>query len=588
MTYAFGAHYISGVAYPHTTLGRWNEGVYEVLKDHHVAVQYLGDLGSSLVKLAIRITLIAKNIITLAVSLPTCPFSAEGRRLVPIVFTDLKDSLSITIESLFAEFLAPLITLGAYWEGLSSPLPEDRLPIRYLNEEQNYFFEPDRPLNSDLVCAIRDKDQERIKLLCQLRADINDAFTYYNDAYLGFCREDPELARLLVDLGFDLNRRNFWKDTLLNQAITKEDGEAVSFLIELGANVNQPGLYGRTPLENVLFKKNNQILELLCKNGANLNQPLIYGSPPLFYTFSVWQQTCSIWDLEDANSVFIGLEMMKILIKYGANLNQQVNGETLLSMAVARKDLNAVSFLHQSGANLNSSPPLLIKAIINSGLHGYKMFQHLLKLGVDPNQVDNQNRTVLDLALDKPRILYTQLLLGAGADPYRITGWMNNALLKEIEEKCTRLAIMALSLMRIMPKASKNRPNRNLPADIAGRIVSFLAPASIFKMVEKGLNVDDLLSILSSKILPSNNIYRVLLQHMQMLYARFGYGFYVNQKDELGKTRFEKAVMSQDLSLANLLFSFGADLSAESRSVQIAYHKLKFPGPSLQEFKKNT
>ena len=76
-------------------------------------------------------------------------------------------------------------------------------------------------------------------------------------------------ATLLIDNGSDLTIRDYYKFTILHEAVLGGNYKMVNLLLEKGADPNARDKYGTTPCTIISFKTDEQaIRKLLHKQGA--------------------------------------------------------------------------------------------------------------------------------------------------------------------------------------------------------------------------------------------------------------------------------------------------------------------------------
>ncbi|KAJ5113979.1 hypothetical protein N7456_002513 [Penicillium angulare] len=161
-----------------------------------------------------------------------------------------------------------------------------------------------------LFKAVQGKDETMVELLLKYGAEPNVPFLYWEHEIddwspltpLGLAMRDKryDMAMLLLRYGADINCRGWKGHTMLVQAIPRMGLQNIEIMLGCGANPNI-----RT--DNNLF--------------------------PLF--LAVMRQD---------------IELAKMLIKYGADPNDKMNGISLLSWATRNNDLEMKNLLYQHGA----------------------------------------------------------------------------------------------------------------------------------------------------------------------------------------------------------------------------------------------
>ena len=255
--------------------------------------------------------------------------------------------------------------------------------------------------------------------------------------HLAASKGEVEILKHALEAGIPIDQRTNFNLTPLYLAIKENKYEAVEFLIEQGAlaegKLDEYNNYG-----NILFfpirNKNYKMLELLVNNGVLLNEDLrIYTNDRKILRFirSKGQQNsepqADIRDREweKAYNYIIGgnLERLKELENSGKDLsNMYYDGEPAICIAVENNQLQIVEYLvkkydcQKLVDRINGRNALHYAAMSDNS---YKMLDVLLQNGFDPNELDKDNNTPLNLAVccnyNKPQ--YTRLLLDNGANP---------------------------------------------------------------------------------------------------------------------------------------------------------------------------
>jgi serine/threonine-protein phosphatase 6 regulatory ankyrin repeat subunit B len=97
-----------------------------------------------------------------------------------------------------------------------------------------------------------------------------------------------ELARLLIEGGFNINRPSSGGATYLHQAALKGQKKIVQLFLERGADVNAPDETGGTPLHDAALAGNPEVILLLLDHGATIDAvDRDSGATPLMLAASV-------------------------------------------------------------------------------------------------------------------------------------------------------------------------------------------------------------------------------------------------------------------------------------------------------------
>lgn len=123
-------------------------------------------------------------------------------------------------------------------------------------------------------------------------------------------------------------------------AISEKNTKVVQMLLDFGVDIEQEGRYGGAALYNAICHDTN-IVKLLIKHGANVNKRLSEDrATPLIKATKCFE-----------NGSIANTEHIKILLKYGADINaKDVNGITALKMAEMQNDQSTINLLRSYGA----------------------------------------------------------------------------------------------------------------------------------------------------------------------------------------------------------------------------------------------
>ena len=115
------------------------------------------------------------------------------------------------------------------------------------------------------------------------------------------------------------------------------------YLIDHGAKVNVKAKGGFTPLTEACAYGNYEIVKLLLESGADRSIKGQYGTTPL-----IFGATCSNWS-KDA------LKIVKLLIKYGADINAVDEGSNNALLGIISRDrfkIEVAKYLIDCGIDL--------------------------------------------------------------------------------------------------------------------------------------------------------------------------------------------------------------------------------------------
>lgn len=204
----------------------------------------------------------------------------------------------------------------------------------------NLLIESDADLNAldndnwtALAHATYHGNKNCIKLLIDKGADPNYvANNAYPPIFISIEIRDKNTLNFLLKNGANPNINKNSRPPLI-RAIFQEDIDSVDLLIEFGANVNYNSKSNHSVLSSAVLKGNSEIIEKLLRNKANPNIEM--GSRN--------KETAVFWAAKHHE-----IDTLKLLIKYGANLNI-LNSKGLTALDVTpHKDVQKI--LRQNGA----------------------------------------------------------------------------------------------------------------------------------------------------------------------------------------------------------------------------------------------
>ncbi|KAL1458264.1 hypothetical protein WDU94_008426 [Cyamophila willieti] len=202
-----------------------------------------------------------------------------------------------------------------------------------------------------------------------------------------------------------------------------------ALLIHKGANVNRKDDKGLTPLHLACFFRYLDIVKLLLSKNADVHADGLMGTPILSVT---------IWDrpprarLNDKNL----LDLLSVLIKYGANVNDKVGELSPLHFAVKENNVKVLDLLITNKVDVNASIygiPLLTVAVEKESID---IIQAILKVdNLDLNLRDESMYTPLHRACRMGNLKIVKLLVDRGFDVNAQTENQFTPLLEAIESR---------------------------------------------------------------------------------------------------------------------------------------------------------
>jgi ankyrin repeat protein len=262
------------------------------------------------------------------------------------------------------------------------------------------------PLVSDDIREIGDRDAEKemAKTIRRKTREKNKAGESLKDA-----ARDGNLNEVqqLIAMGADVNAVAACNRTAISLAIQMGKIPVINALLDAGANPNlsdetDDGLDANSPLmeaASTFFATNRgEMVRLLIKRGANLNQQDADGRTPLIHALR-----------------YSDMDVIETLIKAGADLDiRDKEGNTALMTAELNQSSKVVNILKQSGASLHGLKEIeLLQAVDSGDVDGVRKF--LENNSVDIN-IRLGNATLLCRAAYNGHPEITKLLIKAGAD----------------------------------------------------------------------------------------------------------------------------------------------------------------------------
>ena len=196
-------------------------------------------------------------------------------------------------------------------------------------------------------------------------------------------RRHPEMMRLLISKGADVNARSIDRDyqrhvTAEGRPKSLDSGglspllyaarenciACVDVLLQSKVDIDLPDPDGVSPLLVAIMNANWDLAKQLIDAGADVNQWDIYGESPLYTAIDLRARIDGGRNSIDAPNTITGLAIVKLLLERGANPNMQLTfkpanargaintrGATPLIRAAVNADAEVVKLLLEKGAD---------------------------------------------------------------------------------------------------------------------------------------------------------------------------------------------------------------------------------------------
>lgn len=308
-----------------------------------------------------------------------------------------------------------------------------------------------------------------VKILLEKGADKSVKNTQGETPLHVSCKtENIVITKLLLEQNAAPDIPDVYSSTPLHISVEKECLEIVQLLLNHNAPVNaytfKTDYEGFTPLHISVIKKNVEITKILLENKANINAPLSSINNKFHeFPFMMFKGYTPVHLAIESNEVKIvklifesqkgniktdlqgltllqlaieigNLEIIEILLNSGSNVNFYSNidyciGQTPLHMAIYKKDIRVVKSLLEKGANIDASIKLTQasdkseQSFLNLSHAGYSSLHLAVQLGnteiiklllsyyPEIDKADCKGFTPLHLSVELNKLEVVQILL---------------------------------------------------------------------------------------------------------------------------------------------------------------------------------
>lgn len=260
---------------------------------------------------------------------------------------------------------------------------------------------------TELTAAIIYDDEEAVRRIISEGGDVNEPVIDFmsNDfwdsgkifpLYVAVDNGNPEIIRMLIDAGADVNNNETLSGTSLHHAVRNDNIEVVRMLIEAGADVQLPNYFAALEKKIVAFTplydaKSVEIARMLIDAGADVNATGTDYFPIIGVAHNI------AIDVDKPSSSYENTQLfsiVRLLIENGADVNTSSigrnAGNTPLHNASGTADEDVIMALLRNGAHVNATNNLGSTPLHHAARWGDRdSILALLAHGANPNARNN-------------------------------------------------------------------------------------------------------------------------------------------------------------------------------------------------------
>ena len=451
------------------------------------------------------------------------------------------------------------------------------------NVENNKGITPLQMLSQcDMNLDVKDKGiiLNLLLLLLKHDADVNKRDWANNTPlHLAIRGNRFMIAETLLERGAGANVENNQGETplhILSQSDFKDEGIILNLALLLmtnhGAEANKQNKVKDTPLHLAIRRNRSRLAGILLQHGADANAENNDGMTPL--------QILSESYAKDEHNI---LNVAQLLLKHGAEANRwDKANNTPLHLAVQRNRFMFAECLleHDADANVennNGQTPfqILSQSHIEDEHFLLRLALLLLKSGVNVNRLDNDNGTLLHLAIQRNRFKLAEILVEHGADT-NIENNEGRTPLHILSESSVNDERNVLNLVKLLLKhgAELNRQDKvnNTPLHLAIQRNMFMIAESL---LEHGADANaENNQVMTPLHLLSDGNTNDECNILDLLLLLLKNGAGVDRRDEDSMTPLHLAIHRGKFMIAGILLEHGANSNAETNAGVTPLHIL--------------
>ena len=251
--------------------------------------------------------------------------------------------------------------------------------------------------------------------------------------------DHEEFIKLLIDKGANINAKDKNGKTALMKAAEYDKSSVIEILLKAGANIDEKDNNGWTALIWAETKGDKKTVDMLVKAGADTT--IFNDVTLLIYSAKIGDiekvkklidkgvnvnAYASITNIFDRNNIYTALmgavrgghtDIVKLLIKNGADVNLEDYISSMLNSATMKGDVDIVKMLLDAGADANKQDIFSTTALNSAASACYfDIVKMLLDAGADVNNRDIMNGTALISSASAGCFDIVKMLVDHGAD----------------------------------------------------------------------------------------------------------------------------------------------------------------------------